>query len=327
MNKAQIVRDYMTKYKDHPKRTVARILQNDHPGLFSSCESARTYVKSLTKGNARGTAGVKQVEHKPLAKPPPALPPLPESKVKPWEPFRIDQKHILVLSDIHVPYHDKGALTTALEYGDKFQPDCILLLGDIIDFYSISRFDTNPEERDLAREICALRELLAHLGARFPKARLVYKLGNHDERWWTYLWRKAPELVGLNFTRFSDVVEAEKHRVELVDDQRLIRIGRLWALHGHEWRMGANSPVNPARTAFLKGLECSISGHLHKTSEHSETSLNDSLITTWSLGCLCELHPAYARLNKWNHGFCVVEQDDANGFSVSNLRIRHGRVL
>jgi hypothetical protein len=52
------------------------------------------------------------------------------------------------------------------------------------------------------------------------------------------------------------------------------------------------------------------------------------MITTWSLGCMCELHPPYMPLNKWNHGFAIVDLDD-NGtdFEVRNKRILKGKVL
>jgi hypothetical protein len=41
----------------------------------------------------------------------------------------------------------------------------------------------------------------------------------------------------------------------------------------------------------------------------------------WSTGCLCDLTPDYSRVNRWNHGFAVVEVDEAGSFNVDNLRI------
>lgn len=322
MTKSKLARDIIKEFQGHSKRGLASLLMKRHPKLFDDWENARETLKNVTNPSR------KQSRHKQVSHAYAPAPPLPESKSKPWEPFEVSGcERVLVLSDIHVPYHDGSALETALAHGDKYEPDCILLNGDVVDFYTISRFDTNPEQRDLPGEIQACRELLAHLRGRFPKARIIYKLGNHDERWWHYLWRKAPELVGCSFLNFPQVMEAEKRGVEVVDDARKIMLGRLNVLHGHEWRLGANSPVSPARTAFLKGIACSLSGHLHKTSEDSNTSLDDSLITCWSTGCLCELHPAYARINKWNWGFATVDLSGDGQFNVKNLRIRHGRVL
>ena len=86
-----------------------------------------------------------------------------------------------------------------------------------------------------------------------------------------------------------------------------------------------NSPVNPARGLFLKGYECAIESHYHRTSEHTEPTLLDKVITTWSLGCLCDLHPDYAPLNKWNHGFGLLYIDD-KGWKFVNKRIVQGEV-
>ena len=67
-------------------------------------------------------------------------------------------------------------------------------------------------------------------------------------------------------------------------------------------------------------------GHHHQTSEHTETTLDGRTVTCWSTGCLSELHPDYARVNRWNHGFAFVETH-RDQFTVSNKRIRNGSVL
>jgi len=45
------------------------------------------------------------------------------------------------------------------------------------------------------------------------------------------------------------------------------------------------------------------------------------------LGCLCELHPAYAPINKWSHGGAFVALWKNGDFEVTNKRILHGRVV
>jgi hypothetical protein len=56
--------------------------------------------------------------------------------------------------------------------------------------------------------------------------------------------------------------------------------------------------------------------------------MNGKIITTWSVGCLCELNPAYMPLNRWNNGFAMVELD-SNGedFYFHNKRIYKGKIL
>jgi hypothetical protein len=69
-----------------------------------------------------------------------------------------------------------------------------------------------------------------------------------------------------------------------------------------------------------------MQGHNHQTSEHTESNMNGEITTTWSLGCLCELHPAYLPINKWNWGMALIDIDGQN-FEVRNKRIHNGKVL
>jgi hypothetical protein len=51
------------------------------------------------------------------------------------------------------------------------------------------------------------------------------------------------------------------------------------------------------------------------------------MVTTWSLGCLCELHPAYLPINKWNWGFGIVDIEKGGDFEVRNHTIYKGKVF
>ncbi len=107
-----------------------------------------------------------------------------------------------------------------------------------------------------------------------------------------------------------------------------IHLNNLWGIHGHEYVGGISAPVNPARGLFLKAKVSTFQGHNHQTSEHTEPTLTGKMVTTWSLGCLSELHPAYMPLNKWNHGFAEVDLDpNGEDFEFNNKRIFKGKIL
>lgn len=329
--KLQLAREFVEKFPRHSQRAVTNALLKTHPHVWDSWDACFSVVrrasgtKALNRGgNVKMDAPSERVIHAAggIGEPPA----IPESKAKPWNPHDLDGKRILVLSDVHVPYHDKEALRLALEWGKGRKPDVVLLNGDIADFYSISRFESDPAQRDFAGELQSVREFLRYIRSQFKGARVLYKLGNHEERWWHWMWRKAPELMGCDFMDFSAMTHCEKHGVEVLGDQRIITVGKLSVLHGHEWRAGISTPVNPARGAFLKANECAMQGHLHRTSEHTETSISGRVITCWSTGCLCDLHPEYARVNRWNHGFAEIEMHGGD-FQVVNKRILHGKVF
>lgn len=321
---AEICRRILAEFPDHSKRALGRLVYSRFPARFATVEAAYWAIRSVCPGFPKQSTK-SEVARRPASQV--GRPPLPASLAEPWEPFRIGAGRLLVLSDVHVPYHDPAALEAALAHGDGFRPTVVLLNGDAVDFHAISRFASNPEDRDFAGEVAAIRALLAHLRSRYPSARIVYKLGNHEERWWTYLWGKAPELLGCSFATIETVFDAAKYRVEVVQDGRIVMAGKLPILHGHEWRGGISTPVNPARGAFLKAISCVMQGHLHRSSEHSETTLECRLISTWSTGCLCDLRPAYARINRWNHGFATIDVDNGGEYTVANRRILDGRVL
>jgi hypothetical protein len=44
------------------------------------------------------------------------------------------------------------------------------------------------------------------------------------------------------------------------------------------------------------------------------------------VGCLCDLSPDYAIVNRWNHGFAIVDIDEDGSFEVHNHKIIDGRV-
>lgn len=323
-----LARELLEQFPRHSQNAIARMLLKKHPLRFDSMDNARRAVRHCLP-HVKSHSDVKKVSSyapKPKDIDTPTPPPIPESLSKPWLPYRLKGKRILILSDVHMPYHDQAALDAALAHGDTFQPDVVLLNGDIADFYTISRYERNPESRPFSDEIKAVRQFLAHLRARYPDARIVYKMGNHEERWWSFIWRKAPELLGIDLADFSELVYARQNKIEIIGEQRIIQIGLLSVLHGHELPKGLTNPVNPARGAFLRTIDIVLIGHHHRTSENTETSMLDRTITTWSTGCLCTLHPEYMRINKHNHGFATVESDGRD-FTVRNMRIRKGRIL
>jgi predicted phosphodiesterase len=244
-----------------------------------------------------------------------------------WKALQIGGPNkTLILADVHIPFHDPEALELALEYGAKQNPTIILLNGDIVDHYALSRWEKNPEFRKFPEEVSATIYFLSGLRKRFPKARIIFKHGNHEERFEMYMRMKAIDLLGIPAFDWKNVYDLDKNEIELVTQKRPIRLGKLNVIHGHEYIFSISNPVNPARGMYLKAKAHVLGGHFHQTSEHSENNLEQSVISAWSTGCLCDLHPEYRPLNMWNHGFSVVTTEEDGGFHVENLRIVRGKV-
>lgn len=327
MNKCEIAKEYRQRYgMQMPTLTLARLMYNENKEVFSCVDYARNslrYIEGKTgKENRKLIKDKSMLLNGERPKNPWKLPESDESK---YEPYILKAKKLAVLSDIHVPYHSITALTAAFDKISEEKPDAILLNGDTVDFYGLSRFMKDPRKRSLAHELKALNELLDVL-AQFG-AKIIYKLGNHDERYEHYLMQKAPELLGIPEFELQYLLKAKERGMDVVGEKRIIKANKLNIIHGHEYP-SVFSPVNIARGLYMKGKVSAMQGHNHAVSEHTESDMNGEIVTTWSVGCLCELNPAYMPLNKWSHGFAIVDMDN-NGkdFNVRNYRIYKGKIL
>lgn len=311
--------ELLTEFPNTPTRTLARRLYKEFPEHYNSVDAARSalrYAAGTIGDHVRKYASVPRVKGKAGWKP--ACPP---SAAEPWVPLQIDgPARVLILSDLHVPYHSVDAIEAAVKFGKKLRPDVLLLNGDTCDFYRVSHWQQDPRKRMFKEEIDAAKQLLAWLRREFPKTRFVFKCGNHEDRWDAFVWNKCVELWNLDGLQLHNVLDFETFGVERVDDQPVM-CGELAVLHGHEIGRGLTSPVNPARGAFLRTNHTVLIGHLHRPSSHAESDMFQSETMTWSTGCLCDRRPEYARINKWAHGFAHVDVAADNQFNVHNYRL------
>lgn len=318
--------EYASKYPESATMTIAKRMYADNPGVFSSVEAARSAIRHIrgTKGEAmRKYATVPKAAEKPGHNLWDGLPE-PIADFSACVPFEIPEQRILVLSDIHFPFHDLRALTVALEHGAKMGVDAVILNGDILDCYALSRFVTDPRLRDFGKELEHTRAFLQALRKGFPDAKIYFRRGNHEARYETYMMTRAPELLGMSdLFSLPRVLGLEELGVSYHEERDYFRIGRLNVLHGHEFGKGGG--VNAARWLFLKAKSTSLIGHFHKVDSHSGRDMEGKVTSTWATGCLCGLSPDYLRYNEWSHGFAVIHSDGYD-FDVRNHRIIEGRV-
>lgn len=210
-----------------------------------------------------------------------------------------------VLCDIHLGVHDKQALIAALNYIRRERVETIILNGDIIDGARISRHAKSPDQPKFMQELELAKSFLKGLRADFPNARILYKIGNHEDRLEAYLMKNAEELAGL--VDFNRLLDLETLGIELVSSTGFIKHPGTYIVHGHEMRVSGG--VNPARALLLKAFDNTIMGHVHKTSQASGKNMSGLFIRTHTIGCLCKLSMAYMPHSNSNHGFAVVEAD------------------
>ena len=324
--------EFLERYPDLPTRTIARLIVQEKPGVFRDAEAARSLLRTYRGAHGDRHRRFTQEGNKfrrSLGQPGddnhiPLPPPLTEAD--PWRVVEIDFKRALLLYDIHIPYHDTVAVKAAMKYGRKLGVDCVILPGDLMDFHSISHWDRDPTQRDLARELRLGERFLEVLVDTFPKARIIYLEGNHEARLWRFVWRNVPEFAGLPELSLKEILHCGDYGIEVIDGMKPLKAGpHLHVLHGHEFGGFMTNPVNPARGLFLRGKVNAVCGHFHQTSQHTEPGLGHP-VSTWSSGCLCNLHPRYRPINKWDHSFLTIDLH-RDQWSVGQHKIINGAVV
>jgi predicted phosphodiesterase len=320
----QTALELLRKFPKAGNHTLSRIAVRDYPEVFLNLESARAIFRSIRGAKGKGHKPVPGCERK-IVTPRDPFAGIPEGKTyfDHWGPYEVGGRcRVLVISDLHIPYHDKTAIVASLQWAKKNAVDTILLNGDVADFFAVSFWQNDPRKRDFAGELKACREFFDTLRKTFPKARIIYKSGNHEFRWSRWLYVKAPEVLGVDDFEIPSLLQLDG--VEYIADTRPVALGDLNVLHGHEYRFAISNPVNPARGLFLRCKAHAMCGHFHQPSYHSERTVEQQNIATWSLGCLCDLHPEYSPYNNWAHSFACVDVESDGRFEVQHKYIGGG---
>ena len=328
LGRIELVKKYLSDYPLAPTMTIAKKLFKEHPLNFTTLESARSALRyrrgQSGKKNYKFLADTKHLKDPGSNNP---FDDIPEglTTLDDWRPLPIVGERVLRLCDIHIPYHNKPALITALKYGKQEGVDTIIM-DDVFDFHAISNWEKDPEKRDFQGELDTAYKIFGIIRNEFPDAKMILKKGNHEFRYDRYMRIKAPEFLSVKDFQFKKIIHADEFGIEVVDDKKMMRLGDLYIVHGHEFGRSISSPVNAARGLWLRAKYNCICGHFHQPSYHSEPIINGSVLGCWSVGCLCDLHPDWLPVNKWAHGVAVLYRTGTKSFRVNNKTIIDGEL-
>jgi predicted phosphodiesterase len=310
-----------------PTLKLARIMYTENNLLFKDVEDARLFLRYIEGKHGPENRKLKTIIHMPERPKNPYK--LPDSYQEKREPFILPKvcNNILLISDLHIPYHDIEAITIALDYGKKENVNTIFINGDLIDNSQVSRFEKDMKKRSVKQEFDATKEFLVQLRATFPDASIYWLKGNHCVRWEKFLEQKVREIWDDPYFHLEERLRLNEQNIKLLDDTVLVKAGKLSITHGHHIFKGIFVPVSPARGAFLRAKQSVIVGHLHRASYHTEMDLDGKVIGCWSTGSLCELRPNYSPLvSNAQHGFAHITIDKTGDFTVKNYQIINGKL-
>ncbi len=78
-------------------------------------------------------------------------------------------KRILVISDMHIPYHHKDSIEFLKCIKKEFKPDFIVNIGDLLDFHAINMHTHDPDLYSPGHELNASKKYVKELESVFPK--------------------------------------------------------------------------------------------------------------------------------------------------------------
>lgn len=205
------------------------------------------------------------------------------------------------LPDLHVPDHDAPALAWALKTTRELDPYKVIILGDLVDFKSISRFPKPPKDSmTFPYEKRAGRAIVRQLDTEFEGREVVYILGNHCVRLSKYLWRHAPELSDLGELALTELLEIPE-RWEVVPYNGIYLEQKVLCQHGKKF---SKNVLN----SNLSEFGCSsVQGHSHRLGIIHRRFPDGRIVSAAECGTLQRFDVGYCATVNWAQGLGVIE--------------------
>jgi len=218
---------------------------------------------------------------------------------------------VLYCSDVHIPYHDEWAVTKFLTAIKDEKPTDVVLGGDIIDFFKLSRFSKSPlEGTSFANEVAQVIKFVYTVRRLAGKKTNIYWLeGNHEERLRKYVNEKAPELAGWEELKFETLFKLESFNIIWVPDTEVLEFNGFMFRHGHEIGGASMIPGNNARKGVAVYGSNYIQGHIHRANIIHVSSYHGDFVGVEN-PCICGVEPDYVKgYAGWQQGWTILEYD------------------
>ena len=210
---------------------------------------------------------------------------------------------VLIINDLHRPFHDRKTLTCIENFWNELKPDLEFYNGDIGDLYCISQYDKNPSRKNsLQDEFDDQRGWLEHRVKKNPGARKVYDPGNHGDRARRWLWKFGPEMSSLRSNDLSEQLGLKEMDFEVINYGSVVNFLSFRMEHGYKTTASKAYPLNTSRWMAIATGSSGLCGHTHRFSHYAWTDSRGSHSYIEN-GCVCMLGMEYAPFPNWQHAF------------------------
>ena len=196
-----------------------------------------------------------------------------------------ENKLILVISDMHIPYHHQDSFAFLRALKKKYNFTRIINIGDEVDNHGISFHDSDPDLLSAGDELKASQAACAELQGIFPIMDLVHS--NHGSL--SYRRGKAGGIPRHFLRDYNDVL--------LVDDgwqwhdEIILESGLTSIIFRHQFS------ANVLKAAEQMGMSC-VQGHYHSKFVIEYTSSPLALNWGMTVGCLIDPEALAFEYNK-----------------------------
>jgi len=218
---------------------------------------------------------------------------------------------IVFPTDEHHPYVDWNALAVATQITKDFEPDVRFAGSDGVDFYSISRFDKDPDlfRNNLQVELDSWAFAQSLWQAVTPDATVYFLIGNHEDRLRRYLW-KNKELYGLRALELENIFRFKELGITMSQYDGLEQnfSNHLVVKHGSIVRKHSGYTARAELEKENYSIS-TLSGHTHRGA-HIFQSTRSGVKQAVEAFCLCNTSPNYLHNPNWQNGLVFATVDD-----------------
>lgn len=230
-----------------------------------------------------------------------------------------------VFPDLHAPFHDVRAFDTALEAMYQAKVNRVVILGDWIDCYTVSRHPKDPARKERFEDELRVANECADMVCQLDVP-THFCAGNHEDFFRRYIQDRAPEIYGVAPT-MRQLLKIDDRGWDWTPHKRSLQLGKVFYTHDV-----GRSGVNAARQAVADFGASIITGHTHGLhASYDGTVYGDRRvgITAGWLGDVNSIDYRHREMcrRQWQHGFVLVDYDDDGCGWCNTIPILDGRAM
>ena len=255
---------------------------------------------------------------------------------------------VMLVSDHHEPFSDPELHKAVVSWIADHKPERIIILGDLLDYDSISRHPANPEFASSLQTTLnrAFETLCDYKAAATPDCQIELLDGNHEDRLRAIILKNIPQVHGLaraneeipvlstqNLLRLDELgIQYTRSEFGSYDSAQIKLAPTLAARHG--WIAKKGSGASALATVENLGFSCII-GHTHKQSLVYDTNATIDGKPIHLLGCeigtLANIRGGLGYVPggnaNWQQGFGTAQIGDDGIYSVELATYRGGVLI